>query len=758
VGGVRPLAGSLIFSMGCHGGLSVSDVAVGTLDADWAQAFAAQGAAGYAANTGFGYGDSAVVAFSEELMRLFAERLAQAPTIGSAMTAAKQRYVSDLAVISPFEEKVSSQVVFYGLPMYRVAGAEPPQPEAFEVPVPDAISGIEAASVHVELTQAATSTDAGVYYSVNGEVQATPYQPVQPRSSTDVTAANRIARGALITGLVSDDVPGLLDPVVVTPTDDATAPSAEAPSRGALFPSLLQSVSRVSDVGGERDRLVVVSGQFRGDAADPAGRGVQRLFPELDAQVFYAPPGNTDTAPPRIVSTRAVVVDGEVAIEVDVGDGDVARVLALYVERDAPDPKTWRTLELVPTDGDSWFGTDIAAAGATELDYFVQVLDQGGNVSVSSDKGSNFTAGPPPDVEPEPGDPTITLDPPSPPIGAFYTGPVQVGAVPFSEGQTVELTVNGTVTTNPVVLTASGAYSISALAPGRSPVTAFIVIDDTGSAPQVSATVTPTPNAAGWNRTPVNVSIAATPGSRPVARVEYTINGGATTSLAGSAASVGLTDEGQHLVSYRAFDNTGLGSTVGTVTVKIDRTPPAVVCPAAPTFVLNQPGRTVTATVSGALANGPLVLAAPTNAVGTRSATTPAVVDQAGNSTPVSCPYKVVYRVEGFFEPITMNVVNKASAGKNVPVKWRLTDHAGQGVANVASFAALVLTQSTCSSSAGSDDIELYSSTTSTVPQYLGGGNWQLNWKTAKNLAGKCGVLRVTFDDGSKIEATFNFK
>jgi hypothetical protein len=58
------LPGRIIFSMGCHSGLNVADVLVAALNRrllDWPQVYAQQGAL-YAANTGYGYGDTATVA------------------------------------------------------------------------------------------------------------------------------------------------------------------------------------------------------------------------------------------------------------------------------------------------------------------------------------------------------------------------------------------------------------------------------------------------------------------------------------------------------------------------------------------------------------------------------------------------------------------------------------------------------------------------------------------------------------------------
>ncbi|MEX1104466.1 MAG: hypothetical protein WED87_09460, partial [Dehalococcoidia bacterium] len=66
--------GKLIFSMGCHSGLNVSDLLAATGDArtqDWAQTFVSRGAV-LIGNTGYGYGDTESVALSERLMALFA--------------------------------------------------------------------------------------------------------------------------------------------------------------------------------------------------------------------------------------------------------------------------------------------------------------------------------------------------------------------------------------------------------------------------------------------------------------------------------------------------------------------------------------------------------------------------------------------------------------------------------------------------------------------------------------------------------------
>ena len=104
------LAGDVLFSVGCHAGLPVSDVIVGTTtpSRDWDQALASQGSV-WAANTGFGLGDTDTVAFSERLMALFAGNLNGSLSIGEALTRAKQQYYLDRPALSAYEREVAAR-------------------------------------------------------------------------------------------------------------------------------------------------------------------------------------------------------------------------------------------------------------------------------------------------------------------------------------------------------------------------------------------------------------------------------------------------------------------------------------------------------------------------------------------------------------------------------------------------------------------------------------------------------------------------
>jgi hypothetical protein len=121
VTGTTDYQGSLIFSVGCHAGLNVADnqafsVPTGT---DWAQSFMRQGAT-YIGSTGFAYGDSDLIAYSEQLMVNFVNELGDDGPVGEALLDAKQLYYNSIGggSFSNYDEKVLAEMTLYGLPMF----------------------------------------------------------------------------------------------------------------------------------------------------------------------------------------------------------------------------------------------------------------------------------------------------------------------------------------------------------------------------------------------------------------------------------------------------------------------------------------------------------------------------------------------------------------------------------------------------------------------------------------------------------------
>ena len=135
--------GRLLFSMGCHAGLDISDAEVSVSGVptpvdDWAKTFADSGAL-WVANTGYGYADTDTIAYSAKLMAAFAGNLGSL-TAGEALAAAKQQYAAGNAVLSPYDLKALMESTFYGLPMYRLNSptgpvSPPPGPATSTDPV-----------------------------------------------------------------------------------------------------------------------------------------------------------------------------------------------------------------------------------------------------------------------------------------------------------------------------------------------------------------------------------------------------------------------------------------------------------------------------------------------------------------------------------------------------------------------------------------------------------------------------------------------
>ena len=404
------LQGRIFFSMGCHAGLSVSDVLIGSPTADeserlldWPQVYAQQGAV-YAANTGYGYGDTEAVALSERLMVLFAERLDGTITVGEALTFAKQEYFASLGVYGVYDEKALVEATFYGLPMYRVGtGTLPPAPDPIVVTADSVVTGLDSETFHFEASVPPATADSvfnlvtgpkGSFFEFEGKTQVTHYRPIQPRTEFDVTAVTEVgtsdvpttAHGAIITGLVSEDV-SPFDVAFARPVIDLQDNEAAPEFRDVVFPSAFQSIVSLNTPQGPRQRLVLIPGQFFHDAS---GTGVQRLFTSGDLLVYYS--NSDDFTPPQILRIGATL-NSTVSFVVEVTDeapGDVVRVLILLRDSDG----SWSSVDLVRESGTNlWTGS--AQISGEQIEYLVQAVDSAGNVAISTNKAKYFKANPP---------------------------------------------------------------------------------------------------------------------------------------------------------------------------------------------------------------------------------------------------------------------------------------------------------------------------------------------------------------------------
>lgn len=140
------LPGKIVYSLGCHSGLSVTGSLTADNPQDLPQTMLATGATVYLGNTGYGWGLKYGIGYSERLAELFTEELAAGGNIivGQAARRAKLRYFQENPRLDAYDEKVLMQWTLYGFPMYELR-AGIPQRSALEKapPRPDELPSHE---------------------------------------------------------------------------------------------------------------------------------------------------------------------------------------------------------------------------------------------------------------------------------------------------------------------------------------------------------------------------------------------------------------------------------------------------------------------------------------------------------------------------------------------------------------------------------------------------------------------------------------
>ena len=425
------LEGSVLFSAGCHAGMSVPDAyatnttkypllrgATAGIPYDWAQALSQRRSAVWVASFGYGYGAVDDVALTERLMGLYAKYLVD-PTVanaGQALVKAKQEYFATQGVYGSYDEKALQEVVFYGIPTFRLGTTSPASPSlqlaatstgdaapAPLAPVPGTNGMPTAASLgNLTFDLTARPSADGTAYTVNGETLAVNGYPVMPKTSVDVTVPGLSARGAAIERMTTTLLDGVLPQIARATVDNSLLEPSRRPST-VVFPTAFQSIGGTNAT----QRLVVVPGQFS-DLDDAPGqhRGQQLLLNSGDFTVYYADASTAgDLTRPYIQeSTASIGASNVVLFRVKTTDlrgpqdtidpTGVRRVLVQYDASTATDlgqPNPWIPVELQMDSTGTWVGALVT--GNTAGRYLVQAFDGAGNQAISQFKGAYYVAG-----------------------------------------------------------------------------------------------------------------------------------------------------------------------------------------------------------------------------------------------------------------------------------------------------------------------------------------------------------------------------
>jgi len=397
---------TIIFTMGCHAGLNVPDAAAFSaadvgLGIDPQMDFAqAMNQAIFLASTGYGYGDDEGIGGTERLMGILAEELVKdgGMTVGEALKAAKQRYITSLSTITAYDEKSSTEFTLYGLPQYQVQApatasslsvqaATPTGGDTFNLTI---IDGTTSTTTVYPLTS--VNTTSGSYYTADGDAQATAGRPIQPRVVINLPAGDPV-HGALVVGGTYREILGF-DPVITRPTNEWEVGATEQQvDLQSYWPSELATVNSLETGGNVTQTLVIIPGQFRADSAIFGNvTGTQRLYTALTIQILRSPlsaPALEDFNPPTITGIDLQAA-GATSANVTVNASDPSGVKRMVVLSFANGTVTATADNVTDSPLPTSANLTVTVPFSGEERLSMHVIDAKGNVATYSGKGANL--------------------------------------------------------------------------------------------------------------------------------------------------------------------------------------------------------------------------------------------------------------------------------------------------------------------------------------------------------------------------------
>jgi hypothetical protein len=747
------LRSAIVFSAGCHSGYNLVDgdaITGVTLPLDWAQAFA-QKRSILIAGTGYQYGDTDFLEYSERLYRDFARELRAGLagtriSVGEALVRAKHAYLATTPDIRGIHEKALLEATLFGLPMFGVVmpagrGATPGTGTAITPTLvgtqPAASLGLAAADLNLNLSlppgltpqQLAlknppydalpgTFTIAKWLSGPNGVV-TNPAEPALPLVARNVTSSDGslVLRGVGFRGGTYTDTPGIV-PLTGAPTTELRGVHAPFVSP-VFYPMRLWTPNYFGALGGVGGtNLLVTPVQHKTD--NPAlGTSIQRAYTNLNMKLFYS--GNLSAAAlsdaPTIVDTQAVTGPGGVTFTAQVVGDPKAAVHGVWITYTGG-TGTWTSLDLAQCiaplpagcsaeDSRLWTGTLLPPpASPANLQFVVQAVNGFGLVSFDDNRASYYTVG----------------------GGGALTGTTLTLVSPPTTGTFGDV-----------------RQVVADLKVGATGVGGKLVTIGIGG-----STVAGTTNASG--RVTLNVQLNSNPGPT---QIVASFGGDTTHGPSGADAPFTIGKATSSLSPYPAFVTQTSTTSTGNVTTLSaqvgGKTQPLI--QQTVTFTLTGPVNKTISSITDYLGRADLPKGLPTG-------TYTVVASFAGDATYTSATRTgtlLISTFNGFLWPVANPPkVNVAKANFVVPLRFGLGGNLGLGILATGSPTA---TKITCATGAPTNEVDQAGTFPSLpltyiplIKQYL------YVWKVPKAYAGSCYQLTLTLIDGSSYSALFKFK
>ena len=425
---------TIIFSAGCHAGynlVNADGIPQVTPGPDWAQVFAAKGAT-LIAGTGYQYGDTDFIEYSERLYLEFSKQLlvGSGPvSLGKALVAAKQVYLANTPDIRGLHEKAVLEATLFGLPMLSVnlpAGRVTPASKPAAVTSlntftsnPGKTLGLAYADLAVNPQLSAHSVDfkdpntgapsyTATYYSGSDGTVSRPAEPVLPLETRNVSVDGTALRGVGLRGGSYSDAQNVL-PLTGAITTEVRGVHSPFFS-DFFFPVRFWNVNyfgALTGAAGGQTQLMVQPAQFMSNLPGSL-TGTLRSFNGLSFRLFYS--ANTATsqvsggtpalsAAPTIASVTSSQANGSVTFRERVtGDpaAGIQQVWVTYTALSGPFAGSWQSLDLAQNPGDTtlWEGSlPLAGTNPDDFRYIVQAVNGVGLVSLATNLGAYYIPG-----------------------------------------------------------------------------------------------------------------------------------------------------------------------------------------------------------------------------------------------------------------------------------------------------------------------------------------------------------------------------
>jgi hypothetical protein len=460
---------TLFYSMGCHSGYNVVNehrVPNVTSELDWASVFAEKGVT-WIGGTGFQYGDTEFIDYSERLYLDFTRNLRYedpsdpqyAPVaIGKALVRAKQRYLAQTPAIKGIHEKSLLIPTIYGLPMFSIdfqGETWTPLPRQPDFTSPPRVAGgagaalelrqtdITTATVTTEVTKTLKNLDTGQsvvasYLRGKDGIITNPSEPTLPLQGFNISVPDNAMRGVGFRGGDFCDVQNII-PLTGAPATEIRG--VYTPFQSKVWFPLQPWRVNYYDVFGEGPgawgtRLYVMPAQHRSTGPGTL-TNIRRQFSKMTFRLFYSAntatfgEGSSASTPaladaPTIVNVTATPEAGNnLRFQARVVGNPAAGVHAVWVTwtRSGVACGQWESLDLVQSDQDTtrWGGVLALPPGVAPKDvrFIVQAVNGVGVVGVSDNMGRYYGDAGSLDSQLRPTN--LTLEPLAATVGAFST-------------------------------------------------------------------------------------------------------------------------------------------------------------------------------------------------------------------------------------------------------------------------------------------------------------------------------------------------